>query len=36
MPVAIKSGSEWTGGVVLQLAPPLGEVAGYRILAFYP
>ena len=36
MPAAIRAGSEWTGAVVLRLSPSVGEVAGYRILAFYP
>lgn len=36
MPASIKPGSEWTGAVALRLSPTLGEIAGYRILAFYP
>lgn len=36
MPAAIKAGAEWTGALVLRLSPTLGDVAGYRILAFYP
>jgi predicted Zn finger-like uncharacterized protein len=33
---SIKPGAEWNGGAVLRLTPGLGEVTGYRILAFYP
>jgi predicted Zn finger-like uncharacterized protein len=32
----IKPGAEWNGGALLRLSPGVGEVAGYRILAFYP
>lgn len=36
MPAAVNAGSEWTGAQVLHVSPTLGEIAGYRILAFYP
>ncbi len=33
---SIRPGAEWTGTAVLRLAPDVGDVAGYRILVFYP
>jgi predicted Zn finger-like uncharacterized protein len=33
---SIKAGAEWAGSALVRLAAPRAEVAGYRILAFYP